>query len=120
MDVIVSAPTQVSAIQCKGSGRCCVHELPDWTHNAAPDRHTSGIPDLPEFVSPSRAFYLGKVAVALDHQLATRQMSMSGIMPKKVLVRPLLAVKAPAKADPRSLPPLTVFGERPVQKARRG
>ena len=52
MDVIVSAPTQVSAIQCKGSGRCCVHELPDWTHNAAPDRHTSGIPDLPEFISP--------------------------------------------------------------------
>ena len=38
-------------------------------HNLVPDRYAGRIPDLPEFVSPSRAFYLGKVAVALEHQV---------------------------------------------------
>ena len=38
-------------------------------NDTAPNRHTGSIPGLPEFVSPSRAFHLGQVAVALEHQV---------------------------------------------------
>ena len=80
------------------SGRCHVHELPDCSHNPRPDRYPGGITILPELVGPSRAFHLSLIAAALEHQVATRQMSMSGIIPEKVLVGPLLAVKAQGKA----------------------
>jgi len=33
------------------------------------NRHAGSIAGLPEFVSPSRAFHLGQVAVALEHQV---------------------------------------------------
>jgi hypothetical protein len=50
-------------------GRCYVHELPDCTRDQTPNRHAGSIAHLPEFVSPSRAFRLGVVAIALGHQI---------------------------------------------------
>jgi len=51
------------------SGRCYVHELLDCTRNPPPDRNAGRIPDLSEFVGPSRAFCLGQVAITLQHQV---------------------------------------------------
>jgi hypothetical protein len=52
------------------SGRYHIHELPDCTHNPAPDRHAGGIAILPEFIGPPRAFHLGLIAIALQHQVS--------------------------------------------------
>jgi len=57
-------------VQCIGPGGCQVHELADCTRDPAPDRHAGSIPDLSEFIGPSRAFRLGLVAVALEHQVS--------------------------------------------------
>jgi len=50
--------------------RCHVYELPHCTRKPAPNRHAGRIPYLPQFVSPSRAFRLGQVAVALEHKVS--------------------------------------------------
>ena len=86
-----------------GAASCCAIPMLLGS-NPAPDRHAGRIPDLPEFVSPSRAFYLGKVAVALEHQVSDAPDIDVRDHAKKGTVGPLLAVKAPAKPDPRSPP----------------
>jgi hypothetical protein len=55
--------------------------LPDRTRNPAPDRNARSIPDLPEFIGPSRAFHFGQVAVTFQHRVGDAPDIDLGIMP---------------------------------------
>ena len=59
--------------------------LTDRIDYALPDSYAGHIPIVPKLVGQSGALRFGMVAVTLEHQVrSTRQMSISGITPRKL------------------------------------
>ena len=62
-------------------GRCRDRELTDDVDDPQPDRHAGKIAIRSEFLGSLSAFQLGRLAVTVDHKVAERQISISGITP---------------------------------------
>jgi hypothetical protein len=55
--------------QCTGPGGVHVHEPPDCTRDLRQTATPAASPTSQSFIGPSRAFHLGLIAVALEHQV---------------------------------------------------